>query len=92
MQSLYNHKRYPVEIARKVNLLSPLAISIANRWMLGWPDSVAALIATGEYLDALVRQEVEERRALAEPGLDHLSSWEKSEVMGLCQSPPSASQ
>lgn len=91
MQSLYSPKKYPADLARKINCLSPLAIAIANRWMLGWPQSVKALIASGEYLDALIWQEEQERAALDKPGLDHLSSWEKAEVMGLSQSPPAAS-
>lgn len=49
-----------------------------------------ALIASGEYLEALKIQE-EERKVLIEPGLNHLSSWEKAEVMRLTQAPPSPS-
>lgn len=91
MQSLYSPKKYPADLARKINYLSPLAISIANRWMLGWPEAVKALIAAGEYMDALREQEAQERRAMDAPGLNHLSSWEKAEVMGLTQAPPAAS-
>lgn len=49
-----------------------------------------ALIAYGEYLEALKIQD-EERKALIEPGLNLLSSWEKTEVIGLTQAPPSPS-
>jgi hypothetical protein len=83
MQSLYSPKKYPADLARKISYLSPLAISIANRWMLGWPEAVKALIVTGEYMDALREQEAQERRAMDEPGLNHLSSWEKA---ACCQS------
>lgn len=92
MQSLYLPKKYPPDLARKIEHMSPSAISIANRWMLGWPEAVAALIATDEYLAALTHQEAQERRALADLNLNHLSSWEKAEVMGLSQAPPAASR
>lgn len=92
MQALYSPKRYPPELSRRINAMSPLAISIANRWMLGWPEAVKALIASGEYLDALKEQAAQERKAMDEPGLHHLSSWEKAEVMGLSQAPPSTSK
>lgn len=92
MQALYSPKRYPPELSRRINAMSPLAISIANRWMLGWPEAVKALIAYGEYLDALKEQVAQERKAMDEPGLNHLSSWEKAEVMGLSQAPPSTSK
>lgn len=90
MTNLYNQKAYPQEIANEIQKMPPLATQIANRWMLGWPKTVKALIASGEYLEALKIQE-EERKALIEPGLNHLSSWEKVEVMGLTQAPPSPS-
>lgn len=92
MQPLYSPKHYPSDLACKINAMSPQAISIANRWMQGWPEAVNALIASGEYLVALKEQAAQERKAMDEPGLNHLSSWEKAEVMGLSQAPPPASQ
>ena len=91
MQTLYNPSQYPKEIQAKLNLMPPLAIEIANRWALGWPQTVKELIAPGEYLDALKAQEREEIRVKLEPGLSHLSSWEKAQEYGLCQHPPAAS-
>jgi len=92
MTNLYNQKAYPQEIANEIQKMLPLATQIANRWMLGWPKTVKALIASGEYLEALtIQEEEEERKALSDPSLNHLSSWEKAEVMGLTQAPPSPS-
>lgn len=91
MQSLYKPHQYPPELRQALSSMSDTAIEIANRWALGWPQAVKALIASGEYLDALKAQEREEIRVKLEPGLSHLSSWEKAEVYGLCQSPPSPS-
>lgn len=91
MTDLYNRKAYSQEIASEIQKMPPLATQIANRWMLGWPKTVKALIVSGEYLEALTMQEKDERKALSDPSLNHLSSWEKAEVMGLMQAPPTPS-
>lgn len=91
MQPLYNPPQYPPELRQVIGQMSDTAIEIANRWALGWPQAVKDLIATGEYLDALKAQEREEIRVKLEPGLSHLSSWEKAQEYGLCQHPPAAS-
>lgn len=91
MQTLYKPTQYPPELRRTIGKMSDTAIEIANRWALGWPQTVRDLIATGEYLDALKAQEREEIRVKLEPGLSHLSSWEKAQEYGLCQHPPAAS-
>lgn len=76
MTNLYKQSAYPKEIANKIRRMSPLATDIANRCMLGWSKTVKALIASGEYLEALAIQEAKEREALIQPGMNHLSSWE----------------
>ena len=90
MQSLYKPSQYPPELREALDRMSGTAIEIANRWALGWPQTVKELIASGEYLDALKAQEHEEIRVKLEPGLSHLSSWEKAQEYGLCQHPPAA--
>jgi hypothetical protein len=72
--------------------MSQTAIEIANRWLLGWPKTVKSLMASGEYLEALKDQEQQEIRVKMDNSMNHLSSWEKSEVMGLSLCPPSASR
>ena len=89
MQTLYKPSQYPAPLLAKIKLLPPLAIEIANRWALGWPQGVKDLVQANQYLEALTRQEQEERKALARTDMNHLSSWEKVEEMGLSQSPPS---
>lgn len=91
MQSLYTPHQYPPELRQALGSLSDTAIEIANRRALGWPQTVKELIASGEYLEALKAQEHEEIRVKLEPGLSHLSSWEKAQEYGLCQHPPAAS-
>ena len=91
MQPLYKPNQYPPELRQAIGQMSDTAIEIANRWALGWPQAVKDLIATGEYLVALKALEREEIRVKLEPGLSHLSSWEKAQEYGLCQHPPTAS-
>ncbi|MEG1678578.1 MAG: hypothetical protein RR326_00670 [Stenotrophomonas sp.] len=93
MQSLVSPSLYPPDLRRKISHLTPLAIEIANRWALGWPKIVKALIAEGEYLYALKAQEREERRVLLipAPDLNHLARHEIVLEYGLSLAPPSPS-
>ena len=89
MQTLYKPTMYPADVRRKINLMSPLTIEIANRWALGWPETVSSLIASGEYLAALTTQEAKERDALIQPGNSHLARHEIVQESGLSLAPPS---
>ena len=88
MQTLYNPSQYPKEIQAKLNLMPPLAIEIANRWALGWPQTVKGLIEANQYLDALTTQEQQERETLSNPGLSHLARHEIVQEYGLSLEPP----
>lgn len=88
MQTLYSPKTYPEPLQTEIKAMSDTAIEIANRWLLGWPKTVKALILTGEYLDALKEQEAQEIKVKLDSSMNHLSSWEKNEVMGLNEAPP----
>ncbi len=92
MQTLYKPSQYPKPVLEKLNKMTPLAIEIANRWALGWPQTVKELIEAGEYLQALKTQEQQEREALSEPGNSHLARHEIVQETGLSLSPPSPSQ
>jgi len=48
MQSPVYLNRYPKEIQKKLKYAKPLTIEIANRWVLGWPEAVTALIESGQ--------------------------------------------
>lgn len=91
MSTLYKPNQYPPQLREEIIQMSGTAVDIANRWALGWPKTVKGLIVSGEYLDALKYQEEQEIRALMDTSLNHLSSWEKAEVYGLSQQPPSPS-
>lgn len=90
MAELYNPKMYPVDLRRKLRLMPRLTVAIVNRWALGWPKAVKALIDSGEYLAALKAQDAQERKVLAEPGNNHLADHEKIELAGLSMAPPTA--
>lgn len=90
MQTLYKPSQYPAPLLAKIKLLSPLAIEIANRWALGWPQGVKDLVQASQYLEALTRQEQEERDVLTRPGNSHLARHEIVQEFGLSLSPPEA--
>ena len=91
MQALYKPTLYPRELRYKLKLMPLLAMEIANRWALGWPQTVKELIASGEYLQALKDQEQQELDVLTRPGLNHLARHEIVQEYGLSLCPPSAS-
>jgi hypothetical protein len=87
MQPLYQPQNYPDEL-RNLVVQSRIGIELANRWMLGWPDRVTALIEAQEYqaaFDSQLAQEIDAEANAAQ--YNHLSSWEKREVLGLRESP-----
>jgi len=88
MQTLYNPSQYPKELQARLNLMPPLAIEIANRWMLGWPKTVKGLIEANQYLDALTTQEQQEREVLSQQGNNHLARHEIVQEYGLNLAPP----
>lgn len=91
MQTLYRPQSYPTPVRRKIGLMPPLATEIANRWMMGWPERVEALIESGEYLPALTEQEKAERDVLANETARHLARHEIVQEWGLSLEPPSPS-
>jgi hypothetical protein len=91
MQNLYNPDGYPPALRSRLKKMPPLALEIANRWMLGWPERVQALIQAGEFLPALMAQEQEERRVLASETATHLARHEILQEWGLSLEPPQTS-
>lgn len=88
MQPLYRPESYPQSVKNALGTMPPLATEIANRWMMGWPDRVKALIEANEYLPALLEQEEAERTAYSNPGNQHLARHEIADLYGLSSSPP----
>jgi hypothetical protein len=80
---MVNEKAYPPEILREVRSIGRIGWQIADRWMLGWPERVQALINTHQYLPALRAQLEAELDALAENADNWLSETEKVQLAGL---------
>jgi hypothetical protein len=66
MPTLHKPQQYPQWELDKIESMSGYATDLANRWSIAWPERVEALITSGEYLDALIRQEYMERSALTD--------------------------
>lgn len=89
MQELSSRKVYSAEVAAQIESMGELAVSIANRWMLGWPDRVKALLKAGAYLECLESQTAEEKDILAkEADLRHLARHEILQMYEIKESPP----
>ncbi len=89
MEELSSRKTYPPHVATSIEAMGALAISIANRWKMGWPARVKALLVDGSYLEFLETQVDEEQRILAnEANLRHLSRREILQIYEIRESPP----
>jgi len=89
MQDVYQKKAYPPEILLVVSNSGRMGIELANRWMLGWPKRVKALILAGEYLAAFQYQLEREKDSLARASnMSHLVPREIAELYGLSMEPP----
>jgi len=79
---------YLPSVACQIEALGTMAVSIANRWALGWPGPVQALLAEGGYIAALSAQVDQEKDVLAnEAGLRHLSPREILQVYEINPAP-----
>jgi hypothetical protein len=84
MENLVNRNSYPDGMALRIETMGSITVSIANRWMMGWPNLVKGLLRTGCYLDCLETQVAQEKDALADAvNLKHLSRSEILEMYGI---------
>ena len=89
IEELYSRKTYPRPIPEEIEKMGALAVSIANRWLLGWPKQVKALVLSGNYLDSLTGQVEQEKIVLAnEANLRHLTRREILQMYEIKESPP----
>lgn len=89
MEKLLNPNAYAPDIARKIEAMGAMAVSIANRWIMGWPIKVSALLKAGAYVGCLESQLNQEKDILAnEANLRHLSRREILEMYEIKESPP----
>lgn len=89
MQELAMRKKYPSDLAERVEVMGAVAVAIANRWILGWPQRVATLMKSGTYLDCLASQVEKERVVLAnELNMRHLARHEVLQIYEISEAPP----
>lgn len=89
IEELYSPKTYPRPVADQIEQMGSVAVSIANRWLLGWPKQTKGLIQSGNYLVCLAGQVDQEKTVLAnEANLRHLARREILEMYEIRESPP----
>ncbi len=81
--------KYTVWQTSQIEVIGPLAVAVATRWMMGWPDRVAALFAAGTYFDCLASQVEREKTVLAdEPNMRHLARHVILQMYEIREAPP----
>ena len=89
MQELTSRKAYPGAMAAQIEARGAMAVSIANRWVMGWPQRVKALVQSGVYLECLVAQVDQETDIVAKTAdLRHLARHEIMHLYEIRESPP----
>lgn len=89
MEPLYNREVYGPGLAIWIEGMGTIAVSIANRWQIGWPHRVQALLSAGIYQVNLDAQMNREKDVLAEAlDLQHLSYREILLLHEIQESPP----
>ena len=86
---LHNEEIYGQELAGKITSQGRYTMAVANRWMLGWPTRVRAMLDGKVFFDWLMGQVNTEKDILAdEPNAQHLSEREILEMHEVRLAPP----
>lgn len=89
MDALFNREVYGPDLALWIEGMGTIAVSIANRWQMGWPERVQLLLDQRIYQVNLDAQMNKEKDILAEAGhLQHLSNREILQMHEIKESPP----
>ena len=89
MEELLSRKAYPSAMAAQIEAMGAMAVSVANRWVMGWPQRVKALVKSGAYLGCLETQVAHENDILAKTAdLRHLARHEIMQLYEIRESPP----
>lgn len=87
MEALYMREQYGESTATRVETMGSIAVAIANRWALGWPERVMAMLTSGRYLRALLEQAEREKDVLACEYAPHLARIEILQLHGVSLAP-----
>jgi hypothetical protein len=89
MQALYKRELYGETMALEIEVMGSTAISVANRWAMGWPTKVMDLLVAQQYLTALKAQTEQEKDILSEAvDLKHLAPREILQMHEVPEHPP----
>ena len=89
MEPLCNREVYGPGLAAWIEGMGSIAVSIANRWQMGWPEKVQTLLAGGIYQVNLDAQVNREKDVLADAvDLQHLTYREILQMHEIQESPP----
>jgi hypothetical protein len=89
MEALCNREIYGPDLALWIEGMGTIAVSIANRWQMGWPERVQVLLDGRIYQVNLDAQVNKEKDILAGAGhLQHLSNREILQMHEIKESPP----
>ena len=79
-EELYNRAAYPQDLPLKIEQMGSIALSVANSWLLGWPEVVKQYFQNSQaqvYLSLLgTRVDLEKDILVNEANLRHLSRRE----------------
>ncbi|HQS65472.1 MAG TPA: hypothetical protein PLE48_17440 [Thiobacillus sp.] len=89
MEPLCNREVYGPGLAMWIEGMGTIAVSIANRWQMGWPQRVQALLDGGNFQVNLDAQVNKEKDVLADAvDLQHLTHREILQMHEIQESPP----
>jgi hypothetical protein len=89
VEKLAMGKEDKANLALQTEAIGALAIAIAHRRIMGWPDHVAGLLAAGTYFDCLAPRVEQEKRVLAnEPNMRRLARHEILQIYEVSEAPP----
>lgn len=88
MEPLYMRGLYGPPTAVQIEVMGSITIEIANRWALGWPDRVVAMLTSGIYMQKLLEQSEREKDVLANEYATHLARAEILQMYGVALAPP----
>lgn len=91
-EEIYNQAAYPLDLPLKIEQMGLIAVSVANAWMLGWPEIVKPYFQNLQgqaYLSLLETRVDWEKDILSnEANLRHLSRREILQLYEVKESPP----
>jgi hypothetical protein len=91
IQELISRNVYTAAMATHIEAMGEMGIAVANRWVMGWPQRVKALVKSGAYLGCLETQVAQERAILAKTAdLRHLARHEIMQIYEIRESPPAS--